>query len=130
MLIKARKLKSSEFTLRVGNGESVSTEVVVEARLAFGNKYLLLDNIYFIPNISRNLISISKLYKQSFAICFNNNEIIILCNGVQISCAKLENGLYILHLFESQNYHTEIFRVAKPKSNKRQKLSNKYETYL
>ena len=51
-------------------------------------------------------------------------------NGVQISCAKLENGLYVLHPFESQNYHTEMFRAVKSKSNKRQKLSKNFETYL
>ena len=55
MLTKARKFKENEFTLRVGNGESVSAEVVGKARLVFGNKYLLLDNAYFIPNISRNI---------------------------------------------------------------------------
>ena len=59
--------------LRVENGESVSTEAVGEVRLQFGNKFLLLDNVYFIPNISRNLISVSELYKQSFSICFNYN---------------------------------------------------------
>ena len=52
----------------------------------------------------------------------------ILRNGLQICCAKLENELYVLHPFESQNYHTEIFRVAKPKSDKRQKRSNDFET--
>ena len=70
------------------------------------------------------------MYKQSFAICFNNNKIMILRNSVQISCAKLENGLYVLHPFESQNNHTEMFRVEKSKSNKWQKLSDDYETYL
>ena len=54
----------------------------------------------------------------------------ILRNGVQICYAKLENGLYVLHRFESQNYHTKMFKIAKPKSNKRKKLSNDYETYL
>ena len=49
---------------------------------------------------------------------------------MQICCAKLKNGLYILHTFESKSNHTEIFRVAKPKSNKRQKLSNDNEMYL
>ena len=49
---------------------------------------------------------------------------------MQIYCAKLENGLYILHTFELENNHTEMFRVARPKSNKRQKLSNDNETYL
>ena len=63
MLTRARKLKLNEFTLRVQNRESVSAEAVGEACLTFGNKFLLLDNVYFIPNISRNLISISELYK-------------------------------------------------------------------
>ena len=130
LLTKARKLRAKEFTLRVGDGESVSAEAVGEVRLQFGNKYLLLDNVYFIPNISRNLISVSQLYEQSFSIYFSYNEIIISRNGVQICCAKLENGLYILHVFEPESNHTEMFRVAKPKSNKRQKLSNDNETYL
>ena len=130
MLTRARKLKQNEFTLRVGNRESVSTEAVGEVRLIFRNKYLLLDNVYFIPNITINLISVYELYKQSFSICFNNNEIMILRNGVQICYAKLENWLYVLHPFESQNYHTGMFRAAKPKSNKCKKLSNDFETYL
>ena len=70
------------------------------------------------------------MYEQSFSVNFHYNEIIILKNGVQICCATLENGLYILHVFEPESNHTEMFRVAKPKSNKRQKLSNDNETYL
>ena len=42
----------------------------------------------------------------------------------------MENGLYILHVFEPEGNYTEMFRVAKLKSNKRQKLSNDNETYL
>ena len=49
---------------------------------------------------------------------------------MQICCAKLENGLYVLHVFKPESNHTKMFRVAKPKSNKRQKLSNDNETYL
>ena len=49
---------------------------------------------------------------------------------MQIYCAKLENGLYVLHPFESKNYHTEIFGVANSKSNKRQQLLNDFETHL
>ena len=82
LLIKARKLLAKEFTLRVGNIESVSPEAVGEVRLKFGNKYLLLDNVYFILNISRNLISVSQLYEQSFSVNFHYNEIIILKNSV------------------------------------------------
>ena len=49
---------------------------------------------------------------------------------MQICCAKLENRLYVLHVFEPESNHTEMFRIAKPKSNKSQKLSNDNETYL
>ena len=82
MLTRARKLKLKEFILRVGNRESALAEAVREARLVFGNKYLLLNNVYFILNFRRNLISISELYKKSFVICFNDNEILILGNSV------------------------------------------------
>ena len=88
LLTKAKKLRAKDFTLRVGNGESVSAEAVGEVRQQFRNKFLLLENIYFIPNISNNLILVSELYKQSFSINFNYIEIIILRNGVQICFAK------------------------------------------
>ena len=65
-----------------------------------------------------------------FFVSFHYNAIIILKNDVQICYATLENGLYILHVFEPESNHTEMFRVAKPKSNKRQKLSNDNEMYL
>ena len=106
LLTKVRKLRAKEFTLRVRNRKSVSAKAVGEVRLQFGNKSLLLDNVYFIPNISRKLISVFELYKQPFSISFNYNDIIILRNSVQICCAKLENGLYILHVLEPESNYT------------------------
>ena len=46
MLIKNRRLIKDEFSQRVGNGESVSAEVMGEVYLVFRNKYLLLDNVF------------------------------------------------------------------------------------
>ena len=51
-------------------------------------------------------------------------------NGVQICYAKLKNGLYILHTFKPESNYTEMFRVARPKSNKHKKLSNDFKTYF
>ena len=89
-----------------------------------------MDNVYFIPTIRRNFISISKLYGKLFSILFNNNEIIISRNGFEICYACLDNGLYILRPYESFTFNTQIFRIAKPHSNKRQKISHDDETYL
>ena len=91
----------------VGNRESVSPKAVGEARLAFENKFLLLNSVYFIPNFRRNLISISELCKQLFTISINNNAIIISRNGLEIYRACLEYGLYVLRPFESYSLNTE-----------------------
>ena len=130
LLSRYKELKDSEFTLTVGNGESASTKAVDQARLFLRTKYLLLDNIYFILNIRRNLISVSELCRELFSISFNNNEIIISRNGFEICHACLDNGLYVLRPYESFTFNTEIFKIAKPQSNKRKKVSHDNETYL
>ena len=110
--------------LMVGNREPVLAKAVGEARLAFANKFLLLNSVYFIPNFRRNLISISELCKQLFTISFDNNVIIISRNGLKICHACLEYGLYVLRPFESYSFNTKMFRVANPISNKKQNVSN------
>ena len=43
--------------------------VVEEVRLYFPeNKFLVLNNVYFIPGFRRNLISVSKLNEQLFDV--------------------------------------------------------------
>ena len=44
--------------------------------------------------------------------------------------ACLECGLYVLRPYESYSFKTEMFSVANPISNKKQKLSNDDQTYL
>ena len=130
MLSHHKMLEDGEFTLTVGNRESESAKAVGQACLVLGKNYLLLDNVYFIPAIRRNLISISELCRQLFSISFNNNEIIISRNGFEICHACLDNGLYILRPNESFTFNTEMFKIANPQSNKRQKVSHDNETYL
>ena len=77
MLNSWTELIDGDHVLRVRNGNRVSAKAVGAVRLNFKNKYLFLENVYFIPGFTRNLISISKLFKQSFALSFCNNKIII-----------------------------------------------------
>ena len=102
----------------MGNKESVSAKAVVEARLAFGSRFMLINSIYFIPIIRRILSSISVLCRQLFSISFDNNTIIIYHNGLQICRACMEYGLYIIIHFESYSYNIEMFRVANLSFNK------------
>ena len=67
------------------------------------------------------LSSISMLAKQSFRISFNNNEIFISKNSLNLCFANLEDGFYVFKPYEHISYNAELFKVAKPKFNKRQK---------
>ena len=80
----------------VGNGADVSTLAVGAVRLELGNKFLVLNNVYWIPGFRKKLISVSKLYEQLFTISFDNNQIIISRNGLNICHENNENGIYIL----------------------------------
>ena len=62
------------------------------AHLNFRNKFLVLNNVFFIPGFRRNLISVSMLHEQLFGISFINNEIGISRNGLDICHVKPEMG--------------------------------------
>ena len=70
------------------------------------------------------------LAEQSIESSFNNNKIFISKNGLNLCYANLEDGLYVLNPYENVSYSTELFKVAKPKFNKRQKVDSDLETCL
>ena len=118
LLSSCKDLEEGELTPMVGNRESVSAKAVVAARLGFGSRFMLINSIYFIPIIRRDLISTSVLCRQLFSISFDNNAIIIYRNGLEIYRTCLEYGLYILRSFKSRSYNIEMFRVANPSFDK------------
>ena len=122
-------LRDGDVSMRLGSGEVVSATTVGVARLDFGNNFLVLNNVYFIPGFRRNLISISMLHEQLFSVSFSNNMIIISRNGFDICHAKPKNRLYLLKLDIRQINNFELFKVAHPKP-KRQKVSPSDNTYL
>ena len=130
MLSSSRELADRNVTTRVGSGEVVSAKAVGVARLNFMNKFLVLNNVFFILGFRRNLISVSMLHEQLFSISFINNEIVISRNCLDICHAIPENGLYVLRPTERSLNNSELFKVEHPKSNKRQKVSHSDNTYL
>ena len=55
-LSSSTPLRDGDVSMRLGSGEVVSAVAVGEARLEFRNKFLVLNNVYFIPSFRRNLI--------------------------------------------------------------------------
>ena len=130
MLSSSRELADRDITMRVGSGEVVSTKAVGVAHLNFRNKFLVLNNVFFIPRFRRNLIYVSMLHEQLFSIYFINNEIFISRNGLDICHAKPGNGMYVLRPNERSLNNSELFKVEHPRSNKRQKVSHSDNAYL
>ena len=130
MLSSSRELADRDVTMRVGSGEVISTKAVGVVRLNLRNKFLVLNNVFFIPGFRRNLIYVSRLHEQLFSISFINNEIVISRNGLDICHAKPENGLYVLRPTERSLNNLELLKVEHPKFNKRQKVSHSDNTYL
>ena len=118
MLSSSRELADWDVTMRVGRGEVISAKTVGVAYLNFRNKFLVLNNVFFIPGFRKNLIYVSMLHEQLFSISFINNEIVISRNGLDICHTKPENGLYVLRPTERSLNNSELFKVEHPKSNK------------
>lgn len=75
---------------------------------------MLLDNVYVVPMIKRNLISISCLLEQCNSISFWINEAFISKRGVDICSAKPENNLYVLRpIMAKAILNTELFKTSK-----------------
>ena len=100
MLSSLRELTDRDVTMRVGSGEVVSAKAVGVTRLNFRNKFIVLNNVFFISGFSRNLIYVSMLHEKLFSIYVINNEIVISRNGLDTCHEKPKNGLYVLRLTE------------------------------
>ena len=83
--------------MRVGNAARVSATIVGPMRLSFkNNKYLLLDNVYYILDFKWNLISVSKLHEQFIFVSFNVDSVHIFKNGMKICSSFVDDGLYFI----------------------------------
>ena len=60
-----------------------------------------LNNCYFVPSLSRNIISPSCLMKDGYSFASENNGCVISKNGMFVAFASITNGLFILNLDNS-----------------------------
>ena len=73
-LKNSRSLAKGEVDQRVGNGARVATLAVGTYYLSLPSRLVLeLDNCYYVPAMSRNIISISCLDMVGFSFIIKNN---------------------------------------------------------
>ena len=116
-----RQVKKGEIDLRVGNGASVAALTVGDFSLSLPSGLVLeLNNCYFVPCITKNLISVALLHSEGFDFSIKDGSISVFRNNIFYASAPMSNGLCMLDL------KSDVYNI----NNKRQKPNSLSEAYL
>ena len=119
-----RTLAKDEVTMRVGNGSKVDVIAVGTLPLHLHSGLVLdLNNCYFVPGLSMNIISGCCLLRDGYSFKSENNGCSIYMSNIFYGHAPLMNGLFLLNLDRSD---THIHNI----DAKRCKVDNYSATYL
>ena len=116
-----RQVKKGEIDLRVGNGASVAALTVGDFSLSLPSGLVLeLNNCYFVPCITKNLISVALLHSEGFDFSIKDGFMSVFRNNIFYASAPMSNGLFVLDL------KSDVYNI----NNKRQKPNSLSEAYL
>ena len=83
----------------MGNGARVAALAIETYILALPSRLILsLRDFYYVPTLTKNIVSISYLNKKGFHLTFNNNICSIMLNDVFYYFGTLCNGICILDM--------------------------------
>ena len=101
-MTKSRSVDRGEVDFRVGNNARVAALAVGTMQLHLPSGFVLeLNNCYFVPSLSRNIVSPSCLMKDGYSFASENNGCVISKNNMFVALASIKNGLFILNLDDS-----------------------------
>ena len=84
--------------MSVGNGMGVAVKAIGTVRLSLGlGNFLDIDNVFYIPSMKRNLISVSRLVKQGCSFLIDLSGIKISHGSPYLGSASLVNDCWMLN---------------------------------
>jgi len=112
----------------MGNREKVPMEVVGTNRLILETGfYLDLMNTFYVPSISRNLVSLSKLDVVGYSFKFGNGCFSLYQCTYLIGSGTLYEGLYRLNL---DNLYAETLMISHLNVDIKRSLVNECSAFL
>ena len=100
-LTRIRNIARGEMDLRVGNKARVAALAVGTLPLLLPSGFIMeLNNCYYVPAMSRNIISASCLMAEGYKFIIENNGCSIFLNEVFYGYASVLNGLFIFVAYE------------------------------
>ena len=101
-MTRSRSVARGEVDFHVGNNSRVAALSVETMQLHLPSGFVMeLNNCYFIPSLSRNIISPSCLMEDGYSFASENNGCVISNNDMFVAFASIKNGLFILNLDDS-----------------------------
>jgi hypothetical protein len=111
-------MKRNERCIEVANGVQADVEAVGNISLELADGFsILLRDVLFVPSLHRNLISVSRLDKDSYECYFAHDKCAIWFKDACVGVALLHNDLYLLSLLEKAHSVCNV--------NEQTSLSNK-----
>ncbi|KAJ0939016.1 putative RNA-directed DNA polymerase [Helianthus annuus] len=97
-----QRLERNQRTLRRGGGEELEVEAIGTMQLIMKNGHCikLYDTLY-VPKITRNLVSVSKLDNDGFEVLHGHGKVTISLSSQVLGCGYLDGNLYKLELDDS-----------------------------
>ncbi|KAL9243930.1 hypothetical protein vseg_017762 [Gypsophila vaccaria] len=118
-----RRLEREDIDLRVGNGAKVAVVSVGTYVLSLPSSFeLVLKNCFYVPSLSKNIISVNMLNISGFSFIIKANCCTFSLNDRVYGTAVSKNGIYVL------DQTTDIYHVND--NNKMAKTGDKDQTYL
>ena len=126
--LSTRTIKPNEKFVFMGNREKVPVEAVGTYRLILGTGfYLDLMDTFYVPSISRNLVSLSKLDVVGYSFKFGNDCFSLYKRTCLIGSDTLYDGLYKLNL---DNLYAETLMTLHHNVGTKHSLVNECSTFL
>jgi hypothetical protein len=94
---KSKSLEDGDFCFKWGDGSVVSAKAVGSVTLSFEDRFLNLNNVYYVPSIGKNLISVAQLLEQDYYLKFIKNGIRISFSNSFVTDACMKNGLFYIN---------------------------------
>ena len=87
-------MRLNEVTLKLGNGASVASKAIGSSSIDLLNHVLLLDDILYVANAFKNIISISSLTRRGYEFLFSRDVCKFYFGNKMIGMGSIIHGLY------------------------------------
>ncbi|GJW84650.1 retrotransposon protein, putative, ty1-copia subclass [Tanacetum coccineum] len=116
----SRKLKPRALSLYIGNGQRATVKAIGSFHLCLpSGLVIVLNNCHYAPSITRGIISVSRLYDDSYVYHFLDNTIQVSRNNMVYFSAIPKDGIFKIDLSNPNINDSSMYAIC----NKRVKLN-------